>query len=957
MDSGNDGKISYNIHSGNINNTFSIKHQTGEIVSTKLLDYETVSTYQLTVHATDQPSSGKDASKTAKTTLSISLLDVNDNAPQFNIDDSQSCRKFISDDTKFGLEAFSIKASDLDSDANAEMTYSVEPLDKGSEFLDLFSLESNSGVFTVKGDLSLDKSFPNGRELTFKYVARDSGTPSLSTEIQCSVLITGENKHAPRLDHPDVITVVTSSIYIGHQVTSIKASDADSGPDGTLQFSISAGDEDSVFKISEESGIVTLQKQPDHGYYSFKVEISDQASIDKRKSIFCFVHVYFSALPIQNIGNIVFGDAIENKKTFTVKKDEKLALPVYIQLGLHNLEGFDIEVTVVSGDIAEIDDVTSSQTQYGFFRSNSNKVRYLGLTDLTKNIFGFHQIGEITLLPISSGSVTVDIKIISMVSQELQDVKSGVSMDLESLKCNNVGSSNIISTCHLDMNDVTFIQSYLRQQAKGFIGSLGNKLQSISSSVLEAMDTDQNGALNNQDAQLLFNSLLGRTLTIKHVRLVQPGTFDEAKEMCDLLIEAKTSFNGLDGSTSKMDDFDVYLLLSHNTKELFEQAKSSNLKTLSSVSSSNIEGDMKYVEAVKMNGSTTTNNTYIFKLQTSAFHLKDIGLTLIVKNKKTLFTSSTMIKHSTSIDSDVTVISFDGIDVSLHARDRPQAKHNIETTSARCLNPYHTSRMRMKLDGDFDAHVAGKEEEFKNEFKIYLQTHLQKHGHTVIVSNIDVSKGSVVLDFDLQHEANAEGEIVSSLVDDLGNNQITMPFQGLDYPAQSTLKVDDQEKMVSPVREEENPMSKAFIAIGVIFGLVFIFGLIGVLYLCKKRDDPYQQTKEKKDDFERKLSDSSTSEINKFPTLVKHAKEAGVVNNAYEYFKTLDQSGSHTPNTKHVVSSLRKQPNLDMDQQTSAQPTAHAEQTRSSLRRRNTPKNLEEMQRELRVSLLFSSFV
>ena len=941
MDSGSDGKLSYAIQSGNTNDVFSIDQTTGEIKLAKSLDYETTPMYNLTILVTDHPSTKEDVSKAAQTVLLVSVLDVNDNAPNFEVDTSQNCRKFISDDTTLGTVAFDIKASDLDTSLNAEISYGVIVLDKASDFLNLFSLDTKSGVFSVKGDLSLDKSFPNGRELTFQYIAKDNGKPSLSTKIQCSVLITGENKHAPRLDHSDVVTVVTSSIYQGHQVTTIKASDADSGPDGTLAFSITAGNEESVFTISN-SGVIGLAKQPSHGYHAFNVEVSDQASVGKRKTISCLIHVYFSALPIKNIGDVVVGDVIKNRKMFTVTKGEKLVFPISLQLGLHNLEGFDVEISLSEQQsLVEISEVSSNQ--YHFLRPNSTVVRFLGLTDMTKNTFGVHQIGGVTLLPISSGSVTINVKVVSMVSQELKHIKSGVALDLDSKGCVGI-SWNIVSDCRLDMEDASFLQSYLRAQSNGFIGSLGNKLQFVSSFVKDAMDTDQNGVLNNQDVQLLFDSLLGKALTIKNLKLAQPGTVVDNKRKCDLLIETKTLFNALDKSTFTMEDFDVYLLLSHNTEELIEQIKTSNFGTLSSVTSQ-IEGDMKHVLSFKMN-RTTSNGIFTFISRTSAISLKNLGLSLLITNKKTGTYSTTLTQHS-PVGNDAKVFTFDNMNVKVHARDQPQVKQNIEVTSSRCMNPLQTSRMRMKLDGDFEQHVAGKEEKFKKTFKTFLESYLlQKHGHVIIVTNIAVSKGSVVLEFDLQHESSDEDQIISDIVDDLENNRITMPFDGLDYPAQPTLRIGDQENVKQPVIEEEDSMSKAFIAIGVIIGFVLFFGFIGALYLCKKRDDPYA-TKEKQH-FEWK---SSGENINKYPSMVSHSKKAGVVNNAYEYFKTLDHSGAHTPNTKHVVNSLRKQPNLDFDGQTppAHTHTAHLDETRASLRRRNTPKNLEEMQRELRV--------
>ena len=65
-----------------------------------------------------------------------------------------------------------------------------------------------------------------------------------------------------------------------------------------------------------------------------------------------------------NVDNVVIDDVIENNKRFIVKNDEKMVLHMTLQLASNNLEGFNIEVTVVEGDVAEIDDVVSSQYEY-----------------------------------------------------------------------------------------------------------------------------------------------------------------------------------------------------------------------------------------------------------------------------------------------------------------------------------------------------------------------------------------------------------------------------------------------------------------------------------------------------------------------------------------------------------------------------------------------------------------
>ena len=65
-----------------------------------------------------------------------------------------------------------------------------------------------------------------------------------------------------------------------------------------------------------------------------------------------------------NVDNVVIDDVIENNKRFIVKNDEKMVLHMTLQLASNNLEGFNIEVTLVEGDVAEIDDVVSSQYEY-----------------------------------------------------------------------------------------------------------------------------------------------------------------------------------------------------------------------------------------------------------------------------------------------------------------------------------------------------------------------------------------------------------------------------------------------------------------------------------------------------------------------------------------------------------------------------------------------------------------
>lgn len=69
--------VTFWLAGGDADGAFTIHQSSGEITTTKALDRERVATYNLTVVA-------KGISRIASTTVSIAVLDVNDNKPQFD---------------------------------------------------------------------------------------------------------------------------------------------------------------------------------------------------------------------------------------------------------------------------------------------------------------------------------------------------------------------------------------------------------------------------------------------------------------------------------------------------------------------------------------------------------------------------------------------------------------------------------------------------------------------------------------------------------------------------------------------------------------------------------------------------------------------------------------------------------------------------------------------------------
>eukprot|EP00794_Sanderia_malayensis_P001198 gene1198-571_t len=117
LDSGPDGNVSYQIISGDANNHFSLSN--ASLTVAKALDYETQTSFSLVIQARDNPSSG--APKTSTLTVTINVIDVNDNAPVFSLSSNVITIPAIMQSSV--SNAGCITATDADSGRNGQLEY------------------------------------------------------------------------------------------------------------------------------------------------------------------------------------------------------------------------------------------------------------------------------------------------------------------------------------------------------------------------------------------------------------------------------------------------------------------------------------------------------------------------------------------------------------------------------------------------------------------------------------------------------------------------------------------------------------------------------------------------------------------------------------------------------------------------------------------------------------------
>ncbi|XP_070197374.1 protocadherin gamma-B5-like [Littorina saxatilis] len=229
---------------------FTVDPISGFISTQNSFDREMTPVVSLTVYATD---SGRPA-LTGTATVSVTVSDVNDNAPYVNRTDY-----YVSEGNPLG-HVMDIQVADEDAGMNG--TVFVSPLDRSVSALTPFEVFPNGSV-SIRTMLDREQK----AVYTLAVILKDGGVPPLSSTATLTLHVVDNNDHSPTFTFPtpDNSSVhVVAEIPVGTTLCQVAATDSDMGNNGHVIYTITDGNHDQWFAINNQSGELFLIKDLAH---------------------------------------------------------------------------------------------------------------------------------------------------------------------------------------------------------------------------------------------------------------------------------------------------------------------------------------------------------------------------------------------------------------------------------------------------------------------------------------------------------------------------------------------------------------------------------------------------------------------------------------------------------------------------------------------------------------------
>ncbi|XP_035011570.1 cadherin-8 isoform X1 [Hippoglossus stenolepis] len=255
---GNSAKLVYSILEGQP--YFSVDANFGTIkIALHEMDREMREEYLVVIQAKDM--GGHMGGLSGTTTVTITLMDINDNPPKF----SKSLYEFvIPENLPIGKMGGKVKANDRDIGENAKSTYSIIEGDDQGTFEIVTDAQTQEGILRLKKPLNYETK----RAYTLKVEAGNMQTePSSSSgpfkDTATVKIVVEDSDEPPVFSKPIYLLEVNENAPINTVIGTVTARDPD-GPGSLVRYFIDRHtDLERQFNINVDDGKITLAKPLD----------------------------------------------------------------------------------------------------------------------------------------------------------------------------------------------------------------------------------------------------------------------------------------------------------------------------------------------------------------------------------------------------------------------------------------------------------------------------------------------------------------------------------------------------------------------------------------------------------------------------------------------------------------------------------------------------------------------
>lgn len=360
-DLGENGHVNCSL--GNHQNDFQLELRTrqekGElymIYASHSLDRERTPSIDLLIRCQDR---GRPVSQSASMTLTVKLVDKNDNVPRLMISGEPGRTVEISENRPANTKVVRVHGVDTDEGPNGQLTFSMEQSDRLTQ--SLFQIDPNDGWVTTRVEIDRESTDPPINQLPLIVTACDHGVKPHTSTLSVNINIIDINDNAPVFTDNPMYFNLRENEPAKYRVGEIRLMDKDVNSHIVVRLDYAKNSNSVPFLIYKEAGkfyINTTQRldREVKAEYTFHIQAVDNTDTGSHTTPGT-VHVTVEDVN-DNTPQIIF-PRLDNK-TISLSYREQKGFEV-LTVNANDKDKSDesgkcyFEVTPASTDILEID--------------------------------------------------------------------------------------------------------------------------------------------------------------------------------------------------------------------------------------------------------------------------------------------------------------------------------------------------------------------------------------------------------------------------------------------------------------------------------------------------------------------------------------------------------------------------------------------------------------------------